>query len=75
MYDLGMLRRFHSDDMNEQYPEALAYVKSHYALKNSYEKLQTMGQWENNMGEPLPTPSVPKGRARKYTRRAKGSRK
>ena len=65
MYDLGMLRSFSADDMDEQYPEALEYVKSHYALKNSYEKLKRMGIYENNEGNPIKTASPPKQKPRK----------
>lgn len=65
MYDLGMLERFSADDMNEQYPEALEYVKSHYALKNSYEKLKRMGEYEDEDGNPIKTASPPKQKPRK----------
>jgi len=65
MYDLGMLERFSSDDMNEQYPEALAYVKEHYALKRSYEKLKYMGQYADSQNDPIKTPSALSQRPRK----------
>ena len=48
MYDLGMLSRFSSDDMREQYPEALDYVSQNLALKNSLDSLERMGADENN---------------------------
>ena len=48
MYDLGMLSRFSSDDMHEQYPEALDYVSQNFALKDSLDSLERMGVEENN---------------------------
>ena len=65
MYDLGMLRRISSDDMNFMYPEALAYVKKNYALKHSYEKLENMGYEPNNNEEERKTASPPKMKERK----------
>jgi hypothetical protein len=65
MYDLGLLRRFSSDDMNFMYPEALAYVKKNFALKDSYEKLENMGYEPNNDEEERKTASPPKMKERK----------
>jgi len=60
MFDLGMLKGFSADDMNEQYPEALEYVKRHYALKRSYEKLMKMANNEDEEGTPVsPVPQQP----------------
>lgn len=67
MFDLGMIRSFSSDDMNEQYPEALKYVKTHYALKRSYEKLKNMGHYENNDGKSIKSASPLSQRPRKQT--------
>jgi hypothetical protein len=64
MYDLGLLHRFSSDDMNFMYPEALAYVKNNYALKHSYKKLEHMG-YEANNNEGHKTASPPKMKERK----------
>jgi hypothetical protein len=74
MFDLGMLEYFSSDDMDEQYPEALEYVKKNYALKRSYAKLKRMGQYENSEGKSMEPPSPLSQRprkARKQTAKAK----
>lgn len=71
MFDLGMLKGFRSDDMNEQYPEALKYVKQNYALKRSYDKLKIMGIYENSENKPLPSPSPVSQRPRKQTYKKK----
>jgi hypothetical protein len=68
MFDLGMVKGFNSDDMNEQYPEALEYVKQHYALKRSYAKLKVMG---NNRNTPVKSPSPLSQRPRKHTYKKK----
>jgi len=65
MYDLGLLRRFSSDDMNFAYDEALAYVKKNFALKHSYAKLEHMGYESNNNDEERKTASPPKMKERK----------
>ena len=76
MFDLGMLERFDSDDMNEQYPEALEYVNKHYALKRSYEKLKNMGQYADSQNEPIKTPSALSQRPRKQrTKKAAAPKK
>lgn len=67
MFDLGMIKGFRSDDMNEQYPEALEYVKKHYALKRSYAKLKNMGRYENSGNEPIKSASPLSQRPRKHT--------
>lgn len=67
MFDLGMIKGFHSDDMNEQYPEALEYVKKHYALKRSYAKLEKMGRYENSNNNPIKSASPLSQRPRKHT--------
>jgi len=67
MYDLGMLRWFGSDDelgIGGDYPGALAYVKENFALKHSYEKLERMGEWEDEHGVHK-TPSPVKMKERK----------
>lgn len=64
MFDLGMLKWFRSDDMNEQYPEALKFVKKHYALKRSYVKLKKMGE-EDAWDENTPVSPVPQQAPRK----------
>jgi hypothetical protein len=67
MFDLGMLKRINSDDMNYMYPEALAYVKEHYALKRSYDKLVKMGQHNNDDDE---KPISPVSQRPRKTRKA-----
>jgi hypothetical protein len=67
MFDLGMIKGFHSDDMNEQYPEALEYVKKHYALKRSYAKLEKMGRYEHSNNNPIKSVSPLSQRPRKHT--------
>jgi len=76
MFDLGMIRSFSSDDMNEQYPEALKYVKTHYALNRSYEKLKNMGLYEDDDGKSVKTASPLSQRPRKQTaKKAKKARR
>jgi hypothetical protein len=71
MFDLGMIKGFSSDDMQEQYPEALEYVKKHYALKRSYAKLKIMG---NNRNTPVKSPSPLSQRPRKHTYKKKATK-
>jgi len=71
MFDLGMIKGFRSDDMKEQYPEALEYVKKHYALKRSYAKLKVMG---NNRNTPVKSPSPLSQRPRKHTYKKKATK-
>lgn len=75
MFDLGMLKSFQSDDMSEQYPEALKYVKEHYALKRSYAKLKNMGRYENSNNNPIKSASPLSQRPRKHTYKAKKAKK
>jgi hypothetical protein len=74
MFDLGMIKGFNSDDMNEQYPEALEYVKKHYALKRSYAKLKVMGIYQNNRNTPVKSPSPLSQRPRKHTYKKKAKK-
>jgi hypothetical protein len=75
MFDLGMIKGFHSDDMNEQYPEALEYVKKHYALKRSYAKLEKMGRYEHSNNNPIKSVSPLSQRPRKHTYKKKAEKK
>ena len=70
MFDLGMLKSFSSDDMDVMYPEALAYVKEHYALKRSYAKLVKMGEPQDDDAAISPLSQRPR-----KTRKAKSSKK
>jgi hypothetical protein len=74
MFDLGLVKGFSSDDMYEQYPEALEYVKQHYALKRSYEKLKVMGIYQNNRNTPVKSPSALSQRPRKHTYKKKAKK-
>ena len=75
MFDLGMLKGFSSDDMNEQYPEALAYVKENYALKRSYERLRVMGRHDDDENNtPAESPAALSQRPRKQRTRKATSR-
>jgi hypothetical protein len=69
-----MIKGFNSDDMNEQYPEALEYVKKHYALKRSYAKLKVMGIYQNNRNTPVKSPSPLSQRPRKHTYKKKAKK-
>ena len=67
MFDMGMIEEIRSDDMHVMFPEALAYVKEHYALKQSYAKLEKMGNTNNNNNnddEKSISPVQPKSKAK-----------
>lgn len=72
MFDLGMLKRFSSDNMSVMYPEALEYVKQHYALNRSYAKLVAMGQFGEDGEEAYVSPLSQRPRK---TRKAKAAKR
>lgn len=74
MFDLGMVKKFSSDDMNEQYDEALKYVKENYALKRSYERLRVMGRHNEENNNAAVSPAALSQRPRKQRTRKATSR-
>jgi hypothetical protein len=74
MFDMGMIEEISSDDMRVMFPEALAYVKEHYALKQSYAKLEKMGnRYNNNNNDDEPISPVKQQKSRKAAAAARAA--